>query len=222
MAVQENIKLKVETRTPGKGEARGLRLGLRVPAVVYSPKVGNLYCSLVLNEAEKYAKTEYENTIFALSSSDKSLDKLLVLRKDMARHPVSRFPIHFDFYAVDMKAEIRVHVELEFKGRPIGEKEGGVFTAVRRDVEIECFPDKIPHTIEVDISGLELDGNMHASDLVIPEGVKLITSADQTIATCAEPKEEPPAETSEAAAAAALAGEDDAAKKPGDAAKKSE
>ena len=43
-----------------------------------------------------------------------------VLIKAMERDPVTRRPLHLDFYAPDMTKEVRINVELKFVGKPMG------------------------------------------------------------------------------------------------------
>ena len=93
-----------------------------------------------------------------------------------------------------MDQTVRVPVEVIFEGKPEGLRDGGVLNISRRDVEVECLPSNIPHNLTIDVSGLKLNENIHVSDLIIPEGVKLITSGTETLAVCAQPKEEAAAE----------------------------
>jgi len=179
------VTLEVTTRQPGKHNSRGLRREKNVPAVVYGPKMETLSFTLTEQDAVRYSKHGYENTIFTLKSSDPKLNGVQVLRKALDIHPVSRRPVHMDFHAPDMTKTVRVNVELKFVGKALGVTEGGVFSAVRRDVEIECLPTQIPSAFEVDVSGLGLDMSLHVSDVQFPEGVKLITPETDTIATCA-------------------------------------
>ncbi len=204
---QQTITIEVFPRTGKKGLSK-MRLGGHVPAVVYGPKVKNGTFSIAINDAVKYSRRGYENAIFTLKSMDKALDGIKVLSKSVDIHPVSRRPIHLDFFAPDMTKAVRVKVELKFEGKPLGLADGGIFNAVRRDIEVECLPTEIPESITVDVSGIGIDESMHVSDIKIPDGVKLITAIDETIATVAVVAEEVAAPVAAAAdpAAAAAAG----------------
>lgn len=206
MTSHQQIEINVNKRGIGKGLSRALRKSKRIPAIVYGPNIDNTTIDLPLVEAEKYSKHQYENTVFTFKSEDSKLNGQSVLIKDITRHPATHFPVHIDFYAPDMKQAVRVHVELKYEGKPAGAADGGIFGAVRRDVEVECLPNEIPDHIVVDVSSLELNGSLHVSDIQIPAGVKLITAGNETIATCAvveEEKEEAPTTVAEGAAAEA-------------------
>ena len=50
-------------------------------------------------------------------------------------------------------------------------------------LDVECLPDDVPSSIEVDISRIEeINGQMLVSDLTLPPGVTLITPADEAVA----------------------------------------
>ncbi len=186
---QQELSIEVNSRIAGK-KVSSLRKNKIVPAVVYGPKIENIVISLNESDAVRYNKHGFENAIFTLKSQDQALNGLKVLKKHVTIHPVSRRPVHFDFFAPDMTKSVRVSVELRFEGKAIGTTEGGIFNAVRRDIEVECLPTQIPDFIAVDVSGIGLDGSLHVSDIQIPEGLKLVTSIEETIATVAVVREE--------------------------------
>jgi large subunit ribosomal protein L25 len=204
MGGNDKIEIKAFAREPGKGPARQLRLKGYIPAIVYGPKTEPTPFYMEQREAIKYGSHQYENTIFSLSSDEKGLHGMQALRKAMDVHPVSRKPIHLEYYALDMKELVTVNVELNFVGKSQGEKDGGVFNAVRREIEIECLPTAIPEKFDVDISEMNNGDALHVSDLSLG-AVKILTAPELTIATVSEVKEEVVDTEAEAAAAAALA-----------------
>ncbi|MGE0764637.1 MAG: 50S ribosomal protein L25 [Bdellovibrionales bacterium] len=211
---QQNLTIEVKPRTSGKHFSRSARKEQQIPAVVYGPKTKPLNLSLFELDAVRYSKRGFENTIFTFKSEDKALNGIKVLRKALTIHPLSRKPVHLDFYALDMAKNVRVNVELRFTGKALGVGEGGVFNAIRRDVEVECLPTAIPEFFEVNVSGMGLNESMHVSDVTFPEGVKLITSPQETIANCAIVEEIVAAAPVAAADAAAAPGAAPAAGAP--------
>ncbi len=209
MAVQ-NLSIEVKPRTAGKHFSRGSRKIKEIPAVVYGPKTKSVNFLLSELDASRYSRRAFENTIFTLKSTDKSLDGLKVLRKAIDVHPLTRRPVHLDFFAPDMTKAVRVNIELRFTGKAVGTGEGGLVSMVRRDVEIECLPTEIPSFFELDVTNLGLNQSMHVSDVKFPEGIKVITSMQETVATCAVVEE-----ITVAAPEAAAAPADGAAAAPG-------
>jgi large subunit ribosomal protein L25 len=75
---------------------------------------------------------------------------------------------------------------------------------VLRELAVECLPTEIPEFLEVDVSPLGIHEAIHVSDLTLPEGVKAMADATQTLVTVLPPSVEeakPAAEAAEAAPA---------------------
>jgi len=78
---------------------------------------------------------------------------------------------------------------------------------VEHSVELLCPADAIPSSIDVDLTGLEMNRSVHLSEVTLPENVKPATTRDLTLVTIVAPSgylEEQRA-AAEAAAAAATA-----------------
>ncbi len=217
--------LTVEARETGKHNSRALRRDRKVPAVVYgATQPSNLY----IDESSviRFNVRAYENALFSLKSKDTKLNNIVVLMKEVVVHPVTRRPQHVDLFALDLKKAVRVSIEIKLDGKPIGISEGGLLNVVNRQVEIECLPTEIPESITADISHLGVGDALHVSDLKIPAGIKLISSADTTIAVVNLFVEEvvaaPTAEAAAAPAAGAAAPAAGAAAAPAAGAKKEE
>ena len=220
MSTTQNLKITATTRQPGKANSRALRMDRSVPAVVYGPKTKPFNITIPINDAVKYSTRGYENSIFTLDSKDTTINGVKVLRKSLDIHPVTRRPIHMDFFAPDMTQKVRVNVEVRITGKAAGTAEGGLVSMVRRDVEIECLPLVIPEFFMLDVTSLGLNQSMHVSDIDFPENLRIMTATDETIVTCSEVKEEvaaaPTADAAVAAAGAAPAAGDKAAPAAGD------
>jgi large subunit ribosomal protein L25 len=70
-----------------------------------------------------------------------------------------------------------------------------------------CSPEDIPESIDVDISGLEINYSKHLSEVELPSSVRVVGKLDQTLVTIVPPSgyaEEMKA-AAEAAAAASVA-----------------
>lgn len=196
----QQIELTVTPRHTGKHNSRAARRASQVPAVLYGPGVTNSNLLLDALTVTKYSGRKFESTIFRLKSDDSALNNKAVLLKAIQTHPVSRRPVHVDCYAVDMSKPIRVKIELRLEGKPIGLTEGGLLQAVLRELEIECLPTAIPEFITVDVSNLGVGDSLHVYDLKPGEGIRVITLANQTIATCNVAAEEAPAAAAPVAA----------------------
>jgi large subunit ribosomal protein L25 len=77
-----------------------------------------------------------------------------------------------------------VHVE----GTPVGVTlGGGILDFPMREIEVLCLPGAIPEELRVDVSALELGESVHVRDVLLPEGVELISDADLTLISVVAP-----------------------------------
>ncbi len=187
--MKQRIELTVEPRTTGRAEARALRINKMVPGVIYGA-IENANISLHVNDILKYNSRAYENILLNIKSSNSKLNGKIALIKEVFVHPLTRRPEHVDLFALDMTKTVRVFVEIKLEGKPIGLAEGGLLNIVARQVEVECLPTEIPDSIIVDVTNLAVGDTIHASELTIPAGVKLISRPELTIAAVVEQKEE--------------------------------
>ena len=172
----------------GKGAARATRRNGRVPAVIYGNKEETLLISLdPLDLSSQLRGPGFFARVFEIQV-DKG--KHRVLARDLQLDPVSDRPIHVDFmrFSAGTRLNIDVQVTFENEAASPGLKRGGVLNVVRHAIELVCSADNIPETISIDLSGLEIGGSIHISDVDLPAGVEpTISDRDFTIATIAAP-----------------------------------
>lgn len=203
--MKQRIELDIEARESGRAGARGLRVNKRVPGVIYGA-IENANVSVHVNDILKYNTRAYENALLNLKSSDSKLNGKVALIKEVTVNPLTRRPEHVDFFALDLTKSVRVSVEVRIEGKAIGLAEGGLLNIVARQVEVECLPTAIPDAIIADVTNLNVGDSLHVSDLTTPDGVKMITRPEVTIAAVVEYVEEAAATPAAADAAAPAAG----------------
>lgn len=200
--MKQRIELNVDVREAGRNTARGLRTKSMVPGVVYGA-IENANVSIHVNDILKYNTRAFENALMNLKSNDSKLNGKVALIKKVTVDPLTRRPEHVDLFALDLKKNVRVSVEIKVEGKPVGLAEGGLLNIVTRQVEIECLPTEIPESITVDVSNLNVGDSLHVSEIQVPEGVKMISRPELTIAAVVVQEEESATPTAEAAAAPA-------------------
>src|ERR1035437_2396893 len=99
MSKNQTLELPASLRQTGNHHARDLRKARQVPAVVYGPKTKPISLFISEQDAVRYNRHGYENSIFTIKSKDGGLNDLKVLKKSVDIHPLSRRPVHMDFFA---------------------------------------------------------------------------------------------------------------------------
>lgn len=134
-----------------------------------------------------------------------SLQTALV--RHIQRNPVNGKILHIDFFRVNLTERIIIKVPLHVVGEAPGVKdENGVLLHLLDTLEVECMAQDIVNSFEVDVTSLEhIDDTLHASDVSLPQGFKLITDPEEAIVKIAATRAEKVEEAEEAAAAPAAA-----------------
>ena len=201
-------QMKATTRPSGsKGAARAERRAGRVPGVIYGDNKDPITISVDHAELKQriYAG-HFLTTIYELEVDGA---KHRVIPRDFQLDPVKDLPVHVDFLRLGPGAKIRVRIPVHVMNadQAPGVKRGGTVNIVTHSVEVQCAPEDIPASIDVDISGLEINYSKHLDEVALPNNVRVIGRLDQTLVTIVPPSgyaEEMKA-AAEAAAAAAEA-----------------
>jgi len=206
----EFTSLPAETRErAGKGPARAVRRAGRVPGVIYGARKDPLMISMDPRDLER----ELKSGAFLATVYDLAVDsgKERVLPRDVQFDPVSDRPLHVDFLRVSGTTRVTVEVPVHFLNEEQcpGLERGGLLNVVRHEIEFHCRADAIPHSIDIDLTGLDIGDSVHISSVSLPEGVEpTITDRDFTIATIAAPTVVQEEATEEEAAEEAVEGEE--------------
>lgn len=173
----------------GKGVARKLRQGGRVPAVIYGKDMEPIHLSVDAMEAgHLFHAISTDNTIVDLVVEGEK-EAFPTLVREIQAHPHKNELVHVDFLRIQMGVAVEVEVPVELRGTPVGVKmHGGVLEHLVHEVPVKCIPSLIPEFIEVDVSGLDIDDAVHLTELVFPEGVELLLDDDRTVCIVAAPR----------------------------------
>jgi large subunit ribosomal protein L25 len=211
-------KVSVEVRAQsGKGPSRRTRAAGKLPAILYGHKAEPLSLSLdpvILVKA--LDKDRKRNTVFTLQvQSDGKGEDVTAMIRDVQIDPISRKPVHVDFIRVNMDEMVRVTIPVLLQGIPVGVTDGGNLHQSYRNLPIAAKPADIPTKIEMDVTALKIGDALHASDLKLPEGVKVLLDPKEALASVVAPRAEKVEEAAATTAEGAVPAEGAAAAAPG-------
>jgi large subunit ribosomal protein L25 len=186
----------------GKSVARRLRRSGKTPGILYGgPSPVNI--AVDPREVFRIIHGHEGSTQLLRMTFAGSTDSRMVILRDLQLDPVSEDLIHVDLQEVNMDKPIQVTVALRHVGEAIGVRETqGILEMVLREVQVSCLPGNIPEDIKADVSNLAIGNVLTVGELVVPEGVRVLTDKAQAVATVA-----PPAAEEVAAPVAAVVGE---------------
>jgi large subunit ribosomal protein L25 len=179
----ETIVLKVEKRTILRKKVKALRRSGITPANIFGHTVESQAIQVDTAEAEKVlAKAGATHMITLKGASFKEGRR--VLTKGVQRNCLTGKLIHIDFHQISMKDKVRVVVPIVFHGvAPASRRKDLVMLESLKSLEVECLPDSIPDSIEVDRSSLaEAGDHILAGDLKLGDKVTLITHPEDVVA----------------------------------------
>lgn len=170
-------------------------------AVVYGQSLENILIKIRVNDFIKVYEKAGESNLINLEVEGKG--NFQVLLKEVQRNVLKGFPIHADFFKVDMNKELNAEIPLEFIGESKAVKEQGALLNKSIDeVSVECLPQDLVDHIDIDISVMENVGDViFIKDIKVPKGIKILNHSEDVVATVSEPEEEKVEEVAPAAAA---------------------
>ena len=174
----------------GKNAARRLRRNGQIPAVLYGGGDPTLAISLDPVEIRQILHSPSgHNTLFTLAVEGGASCRAML--RDWTRDPLKENLLHVDLIRIGAKTRLKVKVPIHTKGDPKGVKlEGGIFSFILREVEVECLPEDIPEEIQVDIRELMVGDGVRVGDLLLGEKVKLETDPRRIVLHVVAPRVE--------------------------------
>lgn len=169
----ETLQMTAQNRSEfGKGAARRLRRTGMIPVNAYQG--GEAPASLQINpkDLEKITKQTGRNSVINVQVDGASDFTCMI--KELQRHPVTGNLMHADLLQIDTSKPVRVKVNVNFNGRPVGALRGGKVEVFRRRVELIAVPADIPLFVNVDVSPLDVGEAVRVSDLPLPEGASYL------------------------------------------------
>lgn len=183
----ELYNLEGEIRDTENSSVSTLRDELKIPAVLYGPKVKkNIHFSINEADLEKILSVS-QTKLQKLTIDGKEYETLL---KKVDFDPVTDRALHADFYVLDAKTPVKLRVPIRLTGIARGVRDGGgrVLQPLRI-VNVKVLPEIIPAMFELDISDLDIGDSLHVSELDM-EGIVPLDNPNQTIVTVVPPKSE--------------------------------
>ena len=203
-----NVSELKATARPAKANPRAIRRTGKVPGIIYGDHKDPL--PIAVDNAELRQRIYAGHFLTTIYEIDVDGTKHRVIPRDFQLDPIRDLPIHVDFMRLGEGATIRVHIPIHVMNADAapGVKRGGAVNIVTHAIEVRCAADVIPNSIDVDITGLEMNHSIHLSDIELPGNVRPLVAGDVTLVTIVPPSgfiEEQKAAAAAAAAAATAA-----------------
>jgi large subunit ribosomal protein L25 len=208
----KTITIEGQIRTDfGKAATRQLRSEEKVPAVIY----GGAQEVNFLAPAAAFKSIVYTPDFSVIEVKVDGKPYRCVL-KDLQFDKVSDKLIHVDFLELVEDKKVTVTLPIKFIGVPVGVKGGGKLVTKIKSLKVKLLPKHLRENIQLDITALELNGNVRVQDVNV-ENIEILNSPRIPIASVTltrELKQEEAAAPKAAATATPAAAPAAAAKAP--------
>lgn len=149
--------LRTET---GKASTRQIRSQENVPGVIYGgAKEINFYASA------KDLKPLVYTGKFQLAEIDIDGEKHQTIIKDLQFDSVKDTLTHIDLLELVEDKKVIATIPIKLVGNSAGVRAGGKLIHKLKSIKVKCLPKDLKEFIEVDISKLEVNGNVRVEDI---------------------------------------------------------
>ena len=185
----DKIVLEAQVRTQTGKKVKFLRKEGFIPAIIYGREVETLPISLKKRETTLLFNKISGSTILTIQVDGKEHATLV---REVQRDYIKNELLHVDLQAVSLKEKLRTHVSLTLVGKaPVLENFEALIVSGIDQIEVECLPQDLVDTIEVDISSLaEIGAAIYVKDLPKLANVEILTDLEELVAVASAVKEE--------------------------------
>ena len=164
-----------ERTLQGTGASRRLRNTAKVPGIVYgagTPAMIELDHNALFFALKKEA---FHSSILEMELAGRSEQVLL---RDYQMHPFRPIVLHIDFQRVDATTKITKKVPLHFineENSPAVKTDSCLVNHIVTELRIQCLASQLPEFLTVDLGNLAKGQSLHANDIQLAEGIKVMT-----------------------------------------------
>ncbi len=157
----KSVKIEGQTRSEhGKGATRRLRSEGKVPCVIYGGEKEIHFSAPLLAFRPLVYTPEFQ---LAEITVDGAMYRCIL--KDKQFDVVTDSLSHVDFLELVENKKVTANLPLKYVGQPAGVKAGGRLETKMKTLKVRALPKDLRENIEVDITNLELNGNMRVFDV---------------------------------------------------------
>lgn len=202
----DKVSLDAQVRTQTGKKVKTLRKEGFIPAIIYGREIETLPISLEKRVTTLLFNKISGSTILTINVDGKEHATLV---REVQRDYLKNEILHVDLQAVSLKEKLRTHVSLTLVGKaPVLENFEALIVSGIDQIEVECLPQDLVDTIEVDISQMaEIGDAIYVKDLPKLPNVEVLTDLEELVAVANAVKEEVEPVVEEAVVEEGAAGE---------------
>src|SRR5262245_27341980 len=161
----KSITIEEQLRTEtGKKATRQLRSQDLVPGVIYAGEKEISFAAPTLAFKPLVYTPEFQQAVIKLNGNTYNC-----ILKDLQFDKVSDKLTHIDLLELVEGKKVIADIPIKFTGTAKGVKDGGHLIIKMKSLKVKSLPKNLKEHIEVDITNLDLNGNIRVEDVKEPE-----------------------------------------------------
>ncbi|MFZ2258609.1 MAG: 50S ribosomal protein L25 [Clostridiaceae bacterium] len=188
------VKARAAGRKPSTVRNEG-----NIPGVIYG---GRLEGGQAIEIEKSVLMTMFKNnTKSSVIDVDFDGNKGAVIVREVQRHPSNGQIIHVDLQAIRKDEILTLPIPITYLGEEEVANRRLIVNTNINELLVKGPADKVPTSIEVDLTGKTHEDKLLASSIKLPEGIEMITDPDELLVIISESKLESELEQLDDAAA---------------------
>lgn len=201
---KENKYYKVEKRDPSIKAAVIRREG-KTPGVIYGGSIEE--GQPIMIENSELLEMFRNNTKSSVIDIELDGDKGQVIIREIQKSPVGNEPIHVDLQAIRRNEVLTMQIPIVLLGEEEVKYRELLVNPNLTTIDVSGPANKMPESIELDLTGKTPEDKFLVGDLELPEGIELKSDPEAEIVSISESKMEAEVAADEEAAEAAAEAE---------------
>lgn len=184
----DQIPLQVQKRAVLGKKVKALRRAGIIPANLYGHGLQSTALQVESSLLQHSLAKAGRNVLVALGI-DGDNPRLAMVR-DVKRDPRTHGILHVDFYEVRTTEKITAEVSLILIGEaPAVRQHNCVMLQILTRVAVQCFPQDMPSSLEVDVSALvEAEQSIQVKDIVVKPEITILADPEEVVARVMPPR----------------------------------
>lgn len=185
----DKVIIEAEKRETIGKHVKTLRRAGKIPAVIYGKGMEALPITLDRKITTNTLGKVSTSTILNVKVGNQEHATLV---REIQKDHIKQEILHIDFQAVSLKEKLRTSVSINLFGEaPVLKEYEALIVSGINSIEVECLPQDLPESIEVDLVVLkELGDAIYVKDLPVPANVEFLTDPEELVAVASAVKEE--------------------------------
>lgn len=179
--------MKIESRDNiGSNKVNKLRANSTLPGVIYKRASEAIVVQISEKEFTRAYKLAGSTNVIYLELNGEVHP---VIIKDIQRHPVKNQILHVDFQELNMDEKIKMFIPINLINRDAIKLQPSILAQMLDQVEIECLPNNIPNSANIDVADMTFTDSVYVKDLDVAQNgdVTVLTDLDTLVCTLSEP-----------------------------------